>query len=233
MEYSNNNLLIAFLCDQEGVITEVVRNELNKEGVFAGRLWSSTVHQGSTIKALNFLRQIKKHKVVSDWSINIDTNGQIQSLHFTGWLVGEQIYIVGSQTSLGVDDAYLAGLLSINNEQVNFIRAFIKEYQTNLQTSNKREIYDLDEFSRLNNELVTLQRELVRKNSELEENRQLIKHILETTPEIIFIYDFTKRKSIFVNQLIEQVLGYLPEGGEETNPSISDPRPQLCSRCSW
>lgn len=58
-------------------------------------------------------------------------------------------------------------LMRINNEQANALRTAAKALATAAQDGPRAEEDLLDEFSRVNNELATLQRELARKNARL------------------------------------------------------------------
>jgi two-component system, OmpR family, sensor kinase len=59
------------------------------------------------------------------------------------------------------------GLVQINNEQANALRAALKEAALQRRTQDERDAFLYEELSRLNNELSTAQRELARKNAEL------------------------------------------------------------------
>ncbi len=110
-------------------------------------------------KALSFLNQLKSKGAAFGWEINIASAGQARTLHFIGGAIEQGLLIAGSETSEEAQRLY-DEMLRINNEQTNALRAAHKEIALSAQ------LYD--EISRLNNELIGMQRELAKRNAELE-----------------------------------------------------------------
>ncbi len=63
-------------------------------------------------------------------------------------------------------------MLRINNEQTDALRLALKDNQA-ANRPEQHELSQYDEISRLNNELVSMQRELARKNAELQRLNEL------------------------------------------------------------
>ncbi|MCK8602746.1 sensor histidine kinase [Desulfoferrobacter suflitae] len=159
---------IALVCDRQGVILKVIRNELNVGGeVKPGQMLIQLVDRGSIGKALNFLVELKANEATFDWQINVAVGGKVTTLHFGGAVVEGLLLIFASQTRNGVLELY-EELVRINNEQVNALRLALKDKARKFKTRSEQDGSLYDELSRLNNELVTLQRELAKKNVELE-----------------------------------------------------------------
>lgn len=164
---SSHPVGIALICDQQGVVLKVIRDELNAgELVKPGQLLVQMVDRGSRSKTLNFLVALKAAQATFDWQINVPIAGEVTTLHFGGAVMDEFLLIFASKTRNGVLELY-EDLVKINNEQVNALRAALKEQTETTRTQLERDSSLYDELSRLNNELVALQRELAKQNVEL------------------------------------------------------------------
>ena len=164
---------IALLCDGQGMILDVLRNDLNLRGLVPGGLFLGLVDIASRNKALNFLADVKKQNAIFDWELNLTRGMGVGALpvtlHFAGGVVGEQILIAGGENSQSAARLY-ENCVQLSNEQTNMLRAVVKEH---IQTAHNAPNHGLyDEISRLNNEMVVIQRELAKKNVELEHLNQ-------------------------------------------------------------
>lgn len=168
MELDGQTPGITLLCDAQGAIVRVIRDDLGiANAVAPGQPLTLLVDRGSFRKALNFLIELRTQGAAFDWELNIPIAGQVTTLHVTGVVNDDQIWIVGARTSSGVLQLY-EELMQINGGEMRALRTVVKE-QTKLvraQVEQDRALYD--EITRLNNELVNLQRELAQKNAELE-----------------------------------------------------------------
>jgi signal transduction histidine kinase len=154
---------LALVCDLQGLILQVLRNDLNLEKAAKGQLFFGLVDSADRSKAMNFLTEIKSQGAILDWEMNVPAAQGIVTLHFAGGLAGESLLITA-----GVNDTLATriyeDLFSINNEQTDRLRAALKE---NMDLGRIVSDPMYDEISRLNNELVAMQRELTGKNVEL------------------------------------------------------------------
>lgn len=167
---------IALLCDDQGTLLEVLRDDLGLESqsISAGHPWTALVDRGSLRKALNFSVEIKKKGAAFDWEMNIPVDGCMMRLHFAGAIAADSILIVGAQSSEDVMALY-DEMMRMVNQQANTLRSVLKERSSTVAagdehdqaTRQKQDDALYDEVSRLNNELVAMQRELARKNAEL------------------------------------------------------------------
>jgi hypothetical protein len=71
-------------CDSQGLIQQVLRNDMNLVDAVPGRLFIHMVDSASRSKAMNFLLEIKSKGAVEDWELNIPTDQGIANLHFAG-----------------------------------------------------------------------------------------------------------------------------------------------------
>jgi signal transduction histidine kinase len=158
---------IALLCDREGKIVQVVRDELGvAAGVRAGQPFTEFVDAESIKKAEAFLAVLRFQQAAFNWQMNVNLNEQVISLHFAGSAIDGNLLIVGAKSRSGATRFY-EEMIKINNEQTNALRQAAKDLaeQARLRDDPDSGLYD--ELSRLNNELVTAQRELAKKNAEL------------------------------------------------------------------
>jgi signal transduction histidine kinase len=172
---------LALLCDLQGLILRVLRNDLGLEKAAAGQLFFSLVDNTSRAKALNFLTELKSQGAVLDWEMNIPSAAGILILHFAGSLAADSLLITAGVSGQIAEHLY-EDILSINNEQANLLRAALKD---NRELETSRTVSDpmYDEISSLNNELVTMQRELAGKNAELEQRIEERMHELRDAQE--------------------------------------------------
>lgn len=131
-------------------------------------------------QALEFLMEIKKNSYAFDYWFTPSHEQETASLYFSGFFIEKKVWMIGvtnSSTML----SFLNQLQEINNQQVNQIR-LLSKHKMEQQLSSTRyknmnshpdENFMLDELSQLNNELVNLQREITKKNVELQRVNEL------------------------------------------------------------
>ena len=153
---------LALLCDAQGMILQVLRNDLGLPEAAQGRLFIRLVDSASRAKAMDFLVEIKAQGALLDWELNVPSSNEIITLHFAAGQVGDVLLITAGANGHMAAQLYDA-MLRINNEQTNMLRTALKENAA--QDEPGHDLYD--EISRLNNELVAMQRELAKKNAEL------------------------------------------------------------------
>lgn len=159
---------MVFLCDAQGRVTELLRDDLGLGRASpVGRPLPAVVERESMAKALNFVMELRTKGAAFDWEINVRVDGDVLPLHFAGCAVKDAFLVMASRTRNGIMALY-EQLMGITNEQMNTLRAHAKERTRMLQERVERDAGIYEEMSRLNNELATLQRELSKKNAELE-----------------------------------------------------------------
>ena len=158
----------ALLCDKSGMVERVVYDELGvTESIRPGQHFPRLVDRGSLGKALNFLVAVQGRQAAFDWEINMPLRDRVIPLHFSGAEVDGRLLLVGARSH---DDALKLydEMALIANTEANTVRQALKD-QIDRERSGAHTNDDLmDQLSRLNNELTGLQRELSKKNEELE-----------------------------------------------------------------
>ncbi|MGM0532024.1 MAG: hybrid sensor histidine kinase/response regulator [Bacteroidota bacterium] len=158
----------ALLCNQEGMIEQVVRDDLGLgDETPEETLFIDLMDPGSRIKSMNFLHAIKSKEVAFDHQLNVWTGDILRTLSFVGVRLKDKLLVIAANNE---DEAveFTRNLQDINNEQANIIRRLMKEKSEMRKSNARAEEFSYDDLSALNNELVNLQRELARKNAELE-----------------------------------------------------------------
>jgi len=159
---------IAVLCDENGLVQRVVRDELGlAERVPVGRSITGLVDEAVLEKAQRFLAALQASGATFDWEITVPLAGTLVPLHLAGGRTSDGLLVVAARSRNGLARVNNE-LMRINNEQTNALRTLSKNLA---QAAEQRAELDdalYDEISRVNNELSNLQRELAKKNAELE-----------------------------------------------------------------
>lgn len=150
---------MALLCDVNGVIRQVIRNDLGL-ACAAGQSLSELVDRQSFAKLLNMLVELRKQGAICGWELNFTIAGELVPLHLGGAVLPDGLLVIAARTADDALELY-EEMMRISNEQINALRAAFKD-----SAERAESLYD--EISRLNNELVNIQRELAKKNAELE-----------------------------------------------------------------
>jgi signal transduction histidine kinase len=158
---------LGVLCDPEGRVVRVLWDDLGGAADLEPECpLSQLAAPGGLEKMLGFLTTVQLRGTSFDWPLNVVVGGRVEALHFAGVGDAEHLMVVAGRDSEALLRSYAtlahtasacpASLRPLLLAQLARSRAALGE---------GAEVYD--DFSRLNNELVTLQRELARKNAEL------------------------------------------------------------------
>jgi len=159
---------IALLCEFDGIVRHLVRDELALAGrVPPGASITALADPGSAEKARQFLGTVQTQHAAFDWEITVPLHGALVPLHWAGGATSDGLLIVAARTRHGLTRLN-EELSRINNEQTNAVRAITKDLALAAARAAERDDALYDEVSRVNNELSNLQRELAKKNVELE-----------------------------------------------------------------
>lgn len=158
----------AVVIDQHGTVQQVIRNDLFPANqIQPGDLLASLIETESLPKYLTFLHTLEKERALYDWDINVDHNGKVETLYFVGGKIDEDNLIVASDSKRQAD-YYYQEIISMTNEQTDTLRGYSEDAGHTERRLAETDRGILDELSRLNNELSNLQRDLYKKNSQLE-----------------------------------------------------------------
>lgn len=149
---------LALLCDAAGAVRQVVYDGLGAGLAASGQPFESTLDAGSHEKGRAFLEAVRARGAAYDWEMNLPVGETVRTLRFGASLTADGLFVAGAATRSGLTKVY---------EQ--FIR--VEDCQPGAaprraEADGDSELYD--ELTRLNNELVTAQRELIKRNVELE-----------------------------------------------------------------
>jgi len=166
-EVSHESILL--ICDYQGTVLR-----LESESSLAGSVgqpFVSLLDGESVSKGRRFLELLQRENVACDWTLNLRLAGRICSLTFCGIRKDAELIIVGATSLLDGLRLYRSYAERANHLMDPLFCSIIERAPPALFGANEE---DLDEFTRLNNELVDAQRELARRNAELKrvENEQ-------------------------------------------------------------
>jgi signal transduction histidine kinase len=158
---------LVLLCDHNGVIEKVIRNDFEDRALQPeGKPLSIFFSKETVPKSLDLILDIKKESIVFDRMLTVATGQIVQMLYFTGFYLEKKIWLIGVEAP-SASLEFINKLQQINNEQANFIRLLVKNNSRMDQNRLTNDDAQLNNMSHLNNELVNLQRELAKKNAEL------------------------------------------------------------------
>ncbi len=168
---------MALVCGRDGIIQSVVREDMGLLGDSAvGSNFAELVDQSSLEKAQRFLAEAISGGAAFDWELGFRRDGAIQLLHFAAAASPpDSLLLVGGPTRSAVI-RYYDELMKINNEQANALRSALKSRVGEAGSETRPDAFD--SMMRLNNELATVQRELTKKNIELERTNELKNQLL-------------------------------------------------------
>ncbi|MEX2626361.1 MAG: HAMP domain-containing sensor histidine kinase [Ilumatobacteraceae bacterium] len=153
---------IAVVTDLSGNVVEVLRDDVGLLGpADAVTRLADLVDVDSVTKLGDFLGATRADGAALEWEIRVRGHGGDAPLRFSAGRDGERLLVLIAADR--ADAEHLTGeMLRINNEQLNTYRSHMKDLE-----SVGLSIDELDEFTRLNNDLANLQRELAKANHQL------------------------------------------------------------------
>jgi len=185
---TNNRTGLALLCDEQGIIQKVMRDDLCVLKDVAGRPLLPLIDEGSADQAQDFWEQIKTRMAAFDWELNLRCADEVVTLYFAGGRVETNILVVATVSRAGVTTKFYEELMRVNNDQVNALRVALKEQAMMARTQQTQDEKFYEELTYLNNELVALQRELTKKNAELTAQRERYRCISEVISDYAYAF---------------------------------------------
>lgn len=168
---------IAMMCSPDGTIVHIIRDEIGlPKPLPPGTTFASLMDKSSNDEAQRFLAMLNERHAAFDYRLAIKMDGGASPMHFVGTVDGDRMFIIGARSCSGLT-RFEPELMLINNEQANAPRAAFKEMSLQVPREMPTQKF-YDDFSRLNNDLANLQREMVRKNIELEKMNEQKNRIL-------------------------------------------------------
>jgi light-regulated signal transduction histidine kinase (bacteriophytochrome) len=154
MNSNINTKQIALLCDLDGIILKVLKNELIADQL-QGKAFKDIFNGESAKEALIFIKKINKEYVAFNWELNMIISGKIKLLHFNGGIFDNHILIMGTNF---FDELmyYYEEMTRITNNQVTHIRKLNKdmlEASSNLKERSKDLEKTLEDLNHSNEQL--------------------------------------------------------------------------------
>ena len=179
MNPKNNPVGVAFTCNNLGVIDLVLLNGIGITKLVNGESINKIVDPGSQIKLLNFLVELRTRGVAINWEVNVICDDQLETIQLSGVSQKDLLMILGSRNPK--DLLLLCNeFMKINNEQAAILRSAIKDHIQSIKGEPIEKLSSYDQISHLNNELINLQRELMKKNNEQERLNRTIQALATT-----------------------------------------------------
>ncbi|MFN2340593.1 MAG: diguanylate cyclase domain-containing protein [Halanaerobium sp.] len=190
--------------DEDSQIKDVIFNSNN--GIkFEKENLSHYIDEGSLQKYFSILKEVKEKEVVFGREINLHLGEKLESYIFIMLKnVGSDNILIAANQSEGIIK-YYEELMKINNNYVNDLRRSIKEKIAEEKPFSDDEIYN--EMSRLNNELVNLQRKLNKQNQLLKAEKEKYRITLANIAEGVITVD-QNDSIVYLNSKAEEMLGW-------------------------
>lgn len=177
------------LCDISGKIKKKIYDgpgllrDLKKEDNIFG-----IFNKENKEKSIRFLDDIILKGITIDWELNVDKDDKVKKYYFSGFLLEDSIFIFVLKQGC-VDLSICKSILEINRDAIKLLSFDSSEEKKELIDSNKVESDDIyDSLSQLNNELINTQRQLRKKQKELETlNKKL--ELMTITDDLTGLYN--------------------------------------------
>lgn len=198
------------ISDEQGRVQDVIGREKNFTRKLTGKLLSSLVSSSYFQEAINFLLEVKKQKLVVGWEFYLKEDSNHFLVLFSGILVeNNQIVIIVHHPFEGIK-SLLPDNIKLNRKRwEGLLNNYFQKKKATLSSKSKND-NQLDEFyqqySQMNNQLVNLQRQMVKKNKELEEIKERFRITLTGIADAIISVD-SREQIEFINPVAMQLLG--------------------------
>src|SRR5215216_4752253 len=93
---------VALLCDNNGVVRQILYDGLSGGEITAGQSLESALDQGSCEKCRAFLDTVLSKGAAHGWEMNLPVGGCIRSIRFSANTTGDGIFIAAATTSAGI-----------------------------------------------------------------------------------------------------------------------------------
>ncbi len=157
---------IIISCDLNGMIKNILFQEVSFCDAFReGEFFLKNVDEGNLSKALTFFTDIKHNKTITNYEINFNCGNGISTLLLSGAQNGQDLIVLAASGQ--IESMQFDEIMAMNSEMVNMFRLSVKDQLEENRSTAIHGFNHFDELSRLNNELMNVQRELAKKNNEL------------------------------------------------------------------
>jgi len=158
-------MAFAFVCDEAEAVRQILYEGLGISAAASpAPTFAELVHPDCAEKARAFLNMAREQEAVFGWELNIVIGSEIKLLHFAGCIVDEGLLITAATTRFGL------AMMCERLVSAHRLPALQRVLDGNSYSDGFTDVYHeyYHELTLLNNELITLQRELVKRTVELE-----------------------------------------------------------------
>ena len=152
---------LALLCDAEGVVQTVLYKNCGGALFGIGQYFGEAFEARESEGCREFLRVLRERGAAFNWPLQLAGAQPDTSMRFSASTTANGFFVVAAATRAGVTEMY-ERYLPLADETLR-TREVVSVAS---MPSGERELYN--ELAHLNNELVTAQRELIKRNIELE-----------------------------------------------------------------
>ncbi len=167
------NELLALVVNQKGIITEVLHDGLNlTTSGGRGAAFLDLCHPTSVAEGARFLDELRSCGVARGFRLGMGRPALLASLGFCGAMVEDELVIVGEQRP-GLLVCFFEEMVREAHEHTDRIGTLLQAQLRSPEDRPKtRDL--LDDLTRVNNELATMERELARQNAALQRENLLL-----------------------------------------------------------
>lgn len=156
---------IAIRCDENGIIRDVIQCHTDSAiRPQIGKPFSSILSADSLKPAMGFLLDIRRQKIALGCQLEISSGQQRETFQFVGCRSADGLLIIGAPGRLALEQFY-SELTRGDDEQSKLILSLMQQTPHDQRSPDAAAF---EELSKINNELTTLQRQLAKKNHQLE-----------------------------------------------------------------
>lgn len=165
---------IAIIVNDDGILQKVIHDSYDLFSSNIGDTISFVdyLDSDSISKAFQFIERMKTNDVAYNWELHVTLDDGISLFSFSGIRMEGKSLLIGTNNRDDTEQ-FLNGLMEMNNESVNKLRAYMKEQQERPGASNDDDWSMYNEMSGLNNELANMQRKLTKRTAELVKTNEL------------------------------------------------------------
>lgn len=228
---------LCLVCNRNAQIIRVPFDDLGLvSGAQLPAPFSDIINQDSIGKAGEFWEEILNNEFVLDYQLYVKNEKEPMPMLFSAATFNGQVWVIAA-TRDEVLEKMLDEMMLINNEQQNIIRRTEKKLSKLEQYRPDPSLDSYDEISKVNNELINAQRQLMkqnreisnlneqlqRSNKELEHFAYVVSHDLKEPLRMIrsFMRLLEKKYDNELDEKAREYIHYAVDGAERMNAMIS------------
>lgn len=213
------------LCDSAGLILEVLADHTGLLDAYKpGQPLALFFDSSSVDKALQFMQAIRKNQAAFDWELDIRDQDRLVTMFFAGVLFEEKLLIMASVSRSKVVLSFYEEIMRISHEQNNQLRSMLKSASLGQpgpppgSSAVDEALYH--EFTQINNRLVNMQREVAKRNTQIQMEYERQRMISELMSDYAFAIKVDESGGLQLDWITE---AYTRITGYDTGAPAADP----------